>query len=43
MGSLADHIDDQAWEELISRFFTGSDKSEGSLVTFRPVSSPSEA
>jgi glycine cleavage system H protein len=43
VGSLADHIDDQAWEELIARFFTGDEKSEGSLVTFRPAGSPSEA
>ena len=43
VGSLADHVDDQAWEELISRFFAEHGKSEGSVVTFRPVGSPSGA
>jgi len=40
---LADHIDDQAWEELISKFFAAEGKSAGTLVNFRPVGSPSGA
>jgi glycine cleavage system H protein len=40
---LADRIDDRAWEELISSFFAESTRSEGTLVTFRPVGSHSGA
>lgn len=41
--NLADHIDDQAWEELISKFFAAEGKSAGTLVNLRPVGSPSGA